>query len=140
MKRDPIATVARLRRLARDDARQALSWALAAEATAYAHADDAIRQIADEAAAASNLMADDAVVDAFAAWLPSARRHATETRNACERANAEVARLRAVLTASRTAAEAVETLLAQRAEAQAQHRARRTQAELDEIGRQTRPL
>ena len=37
--------------------------------------------------------------------------------------------------ASRTAAEAVDTLLAQRAQAQADDRARRDQADLDEIGR-----
>jgi len=76
------------------------------------------------------------MVEAFAAWLPGARRHAAEARDACERAGAEVARLRAVLTASRAASEAVEALLAQRAEAKAKDRDRRSQAELDEAGRQ----
>lgn len=139
MKHEALVTVARLRRLALDDASQAVSRALAAEAVAATRADDATRQIADEAAMASNLNGDDAMVEAFAAWLPGARQHASETREACERAGAEVARLRAVLTASRTASEAVETLLAQRAEAQAEDRNRRSQAELDEAGRQTEP-
>ena len=139
MKHDPLATVARLRRLAHDEARQELSRALAAEAAALARADDATRQIADETAAASSLMGDDSMVDAFAAWLPGARKHAADTRAASERAGAEVGRMRAILTVTRTAAEAVETLLAQRAEAQAKDRARRLQAELDEIGRGTAP-
>jgi hypothetical protein len=139
MKSDSLVTVARLRRMAQDAARQDLSRALAAEAIAIAHADDATRRIADEAEAASSLMADDAVVDAFAVWLPGARQHAAATRAVCERAGAEVGRTRAVLTLSRTAVEAVETLLVQRAEAQAKDRARRLQAELDEIGRGTGP-
>ena len=139
MKHKAIQTVARLRRLALDDASQALSRALAAETIAAARADEATRQIADEAAAASSLTGDDAMVEAFAAWLPGARRYAAEARDACERAGAEVARLRAVLTASRAACEAVETLLAQRAETEAKERDRRSQAELDEAGRQTEP-
>lgn len=139
MKHKAIQTVARLRRLALDDASQALSRALAAETAAAARADDATRQIADEAAAASSLTGTDATVEAFAAWLPGARQHATEAREACERAGAEVARLRAVLTASRAAYEAVESLLAQRREEEAKERDRRSQAELDEAGRQTEP-
>lgn len=139
MTHDAITTVARLRRLARDEARQGLSRALATETAASARADDAMQQIADETAAASSLMGDDAMVDAFAAWLPGARRHAAETRAACERAGAEVGRMRAILTVSRTAAEAVETLLAQRAEAQVKNHNRRLQAELDEIGRGAGP-
>lgn len=140
MKHKAILTVARLRRLALDDASQAVSRALAAEVIAATRADDANQQIADEAAAASSLNGDDALVEAFAAWLPGARQHAAEAREACERAGAEVTRLRAVLTASRTASEAVETLLAQRAEEAAEDRNRRSQAELDEAGRQTEPL
>jgi len=136
MKHEALVTVARLRRLALDDASQALSRGLVAETIAATRADDAAQQIADEAAAASSLNGDDAMVEAFAAWLPGARRHAAEARDACERAGAEVARLRAVLTASRAASEAVEALLAQRAEAKAKDRDRRSQAELDEAGRQ----
>jgi len=139
MKHDALVTVARLRRLARDEARQGLFRALAAEAAATARADDAMRRIADETVAASSLMGGDAVVDAFAAWLPGARQHAASTRTACERAGAEVGRMRAILAVSRTAAEAVETLLAQRAEALAKDQARRLQAELDEVGRGAGP-
>ena len=137
MKHNAIVTVARLRRLARDEAHQVLLCALATEAAAIARADDATRRIADETAAASSITGDDAMVDAFAAWLPGARQHAINTRAACERAGAEVGRTRAILTVSRTAAEAVETLLAQRAAAAAKDYARRFQAELDEVGRGT---
>ena len=137
MKNDPLATVARLRRLARDEASQGLSRALATEAAADARAVDATQQIADETAAASSLMGDDAMVEAFAAWLPGARQHATTTRAACERAGAEVSRMRAILAVSRAAVEAVETLLSQRADALAKDHARREQAELDEVGRGT---
>ncbi len=139
MKNDSMVTVARLRRLARDEASQELSRALATEAAADARAVDATRQIADETAAASSLMGDDAMVEAFAAWLPGARQHATKTRAERERAGAEVSRMRAILAVSRAAVEAVETLLAQRAEASAKDRARREQAELDEVGRGTGP-
>ncbi len=139
MKHKAIQTVARLRRIALDDASQALSRALAAETAAAARADEATRQIAEEAVAASSLTGTDAIVEAFGAWLPGARQHATEARETCERAGAEVARLRAVLTASRAAHEAVEALLAQRTEAEAKERDRRSQAELDEAGRQTEP-
>lgn len=135
MTRDPIATVARLRRLARDEARLGLSRALATETEAARLADQATRDIADESAAATSLIADDSVVEAFAAWLPVARQRAAEARAACDRAGAEVARWRAVLTASRSASEAVDTLIADRAAAAAQDRARRTQAELDDAGR-----
>ena len=139
MKHKAIQTVARLRRLALDDASQALSRALAAEAAAAARAAPASRQLADEAAAAARRPGAAAPGAAFAAWLPGARQHATEAREACERAGAEVARLRAVLTASRAAYEAGEALLTQRWEAQAKERDRRSQAELDEAGRQTEP-
>lgn len=139
MKHDPLLTVARLRRLARDEARQELSRALVVEAAASARADDATRQIADETAAASSLMGDDSMVDAFATWLPGARQHAAATRAVSERASAEVGRMRAILTVSRTAAESVETLLAQRAAMQAEDRGRRLQAELDEVGRGAMP-
>ena len=139
MKHEAIVTVARLRRLALEDASRALAKGLADETAAATRADDATRQIADEAAAASSLTGDDAMVEAFAAWLPGARQHAAEARAACERAGAEVGRLRAVLTASRTASEAVETLLTQRAEVAAQDRDRRSQADLDEAGRQIEP-
>jgi putative NADH-flavin reductase len=139
MKHEVMVTVARLRRLARDEARQDLSRAVAAEAAAATRADEAVQRIAEEAVAASSLTGDDAVVDAFAAWLPGARRYAAETRALCDHASAEVGRMRAILTASRTASEAVETLLAQRADAQAKDYARRMQSELDEAGRQTMP-
>jgi len=139
MKYEALVTVARLRRLAQDEARQDLTRALITEAAAAVRADEAVQRIADEAAAASSLTGDDAVVDAFAAWLPGARQHAAQTCGLCEHAGAEVGRMRAILTASRTACEAVETLLARRAKAQAEDDARRLQTELDEAGRQMTP-
>jgi len=55
MKHEALVTVARLRRLALDDASQALSRGLVAETIAATRADDAAQQIADEAAAASSV-------------------------------------------------------------------------------------
>ena len=135
MPRDPMKTVSRLRHLAQDDARQALAQALATEATAAARAEHAARRIAEEQAAASSVSGNDTVVEAFAAWLPGARQTAAKARETCDRAGAEVARMRAILTASRAATEAVDTLMAQRAEKQAEDRARRIQADLDDAGR-----
>ena len=135
MRNDSIETVARLRRLAQDDARQALSRATAAEQAAATRAKQADQHILNEADTASSITADDAMVHSFAAWLPGARLRAVALRAACEHASAEVDRLRAVLTASRIASESVEALLAQRAAARGAAHARHAQAELDEIGR-----
>lgn len=135
MARDPLATVARLRRLAQDDARQALAQALAHEAQAADRANSVQRDIASQAAAASSMDTGDAAVEAFAAWLPGARQQAAAARDVCERAGAEVGRLRAVLSATRAALEGVETLIAERSANDAQGRERQAEAERDDAGR-----
>lgn len=132
MRIETLTTVARLRRLACDHAQRELAHGVVQEAAAEAAVKEANSCIERETALASDPEGDDAVVEAFAAWLPSARLRAIEVLAAHERAAAEVARLRAVLTASRSAAEAVEALLSERRAERAERQARRAQDELDE--------
>jgi hypothetical protein len=135
MRPDPLRTALRLRQLALEEARRSLAICLAEESAAERDAAAAEAEIAREIAAASELSADDAPVDALAAWLPGARRRAADARARHETAQANTSVVRAALAASRAATEAAEELLAQR---EAQRRAqaeRRTQAEMDESGR-----
>ena len=132
---NPLAALARLRRIAHEEALAALAQALQAEAAADARAKQAERLIATETVAASSLDGDDGVVEAFAAWLPGARLHAGQARCACERAQADVARARAVLAMTRAGVEAVATLLQQQAAQQAARAAQQEQHALDDAVR-----
>ena len=106
MPRDPLQTVLRLRRLANDEARRAVSDAVAKETLAQRVADMVEDEIARETALACKLEADDAAVEAFGAWLTCARQRAEATREAAERAGAEAARARAALNLTRAGLEA----------------------------------
>src|SRR5438270_346766 len=116
MRRDPLATLVRLREQARDDAQRHLVACLAAESRAEAIAGDAERAIASESEAAADPCGSDAAVEAFAAWLPVARGRLQEARQTVETLRAETARARAGLAASRTALESVHTLEQRRRE------------------------
>ncbi len=135
MPHDPLATLARVRRVAHEEALAALAQALQAEADADGRAKQAERVIATETAAATALEGDDSVVEAFAAWLPGARLRAGQARCACERAQADVARARAVLAMTRAGVDAVATLLARKAAQRAADAARREQHALDDAVR-----
>lgn len=102
MPRD-LSSLLRVRRLALDEARRALAASLGAEAVAEATARDAERAIEAESDAAHVLTADDSTVEAFAAWLPQARRRADLAREAVATAQAETSRARAGLTLARAA-------------------------------------
>ena len=132
---DAIATVLRVRRTAQDEARCVLATCLRDEDRAEAAARAAERAIHDEAAAAGALAADDAVMEAFVAWLPGARRRAEATREMHERARADTARARAALSAARSAVEAAELLQAEQARTRAAEVGRKQQLALDEAGR-----
>ena len=132
---DPLVTLARVRRLAHEDALACLARTLQAEADADSLAKQADRSIARETAAAEALDGGDAVVEAFAAWLPGARRRAAHARDACERAQADVSRARAVLAMSRAGMEAVQTLMQERAARQAAAAARQEGHALDDAAR-----
>ena len=132
MPHDPLHTLHKLRKTGQDEARQVLSRALHIEAGASATATAAERAITDEQQLAMDVDAGDHVVEAFAAWLPSARAAVAQARQAAERAQAEVARARALLTAAQAATETVEILIRDRAMARQAHASRREQADLDE--------
>ena len=138
MPRDPLQTVLRLRRLANDEARRAVSDAVTQETLAQRVADMVEDEIARETALACKLEADDAAVEAFGAWLTCARQRAEATRNAAERAAAETARARAVLNLARAGLEAAEALLASRLDAAAAAQARHEQHALDDLTRRQR--
>lgn len=94
MPRDPLDTLARVRRMSHEEALAALALVLQAEEEADGLAKQAERTIAAETLAAGALDGDDGVVEAFAAWLPGARQRAAQARGACERAQADVSRAR----------------------------------------------
>jgi len=135
MPRDPLDTLARVRRLAHEEALAALARVLQIEGEADDLAKQAERIIATELVAAGALDGDDNVVEAFAAWLPSARKRAYQAREACERAQADVARARAVLAMTRAAMEAVATLAKEQAARRAAAAARQEQHALDDATR-----
>jgi flagellar biosynthesis chaperone FliJ len=132
LSRNALATLIRVRRVACDDAQRALVSALAAEARAQQLAHKVERAIARETEAASDTDSSDAMVEAFGAWLPGARRELEDARRALLSTQAEAMRARAELTASRTALESVEALQKQRYEAARQAAERNLQRELDD--------
>ena len=138
MPRDPLQAVLRLRRIANDEARRAVSDAVAQETLAQRLADMVDDEIARETALACRLEADDAAVEAFGAWLTYARQRAEAARNAAERAGAETARARAVLNLARAGLEAAEAVAASRQDAAAAAQARREQHALDDLTRRRR--
>jgi len=135
MPRDPLDTLARVRRMAHEEALAALALVLQAEEAADDLAKQAERTIAAETVAAGALDGDDGVVEAFAAWLPGARQRAAQARGACERAQADVSRARAVLAMTRAGVEAVATLLDEQASRRAALAARQEQHALDDATR-----
>lgn len=132
---DPLHTLHKLRKAGQDEARQALTRTLQSEAEAAATAMAADRAIVDEQQTAMDLAAGDHIVEAFAFWLPTARAAAAQAWQTTERAQAEVARARALLTAAQAATETVETLIQQRGAVRQTHALRREQADLDEAAR-----
>ncbi len=135
MPRDPLDTLARVRRMSHEEALAALALVLQAEEEADGLAKQAERTIAAETFAAGALDGDDGVVEAFAAWLPGARQRAALARGACERAQADVSRARAVLAMTRAGVEAVATLLDEQASRRAAVAARQEQHALDDAAR-----
>jgi flagellar export protein FliJ len=135
MTRDPLESLVRLRRLAVDQARRGLADCLRIEEEtmhAVAIIEAAIQR---ETEAASDLAADDADVEAFAAWLRRIRpkQHAAHLAEA----EAETAQARVVLAAARTAMEAAEEMLAKHDAARQAEAERQEQHALDEVAQRT---
>lgn len=138
MARDPLPTLLRLRRLAHDEARRALTEAVAREAAATDIADAIDREIGRETTLASSLDTDDAVVERFGLWLTGARHRAAAARAHAERLESDTARARAAMTLARAGVEAVESLAADRAAADRDAAMRREQHALDDLARRKR--
>ena len=132
MPRDPLDTVRRLRHRAVDEERRSLAESLAVAADAEAQARTAERHIEQEAERASDPSGDDALVEAFAAWLPGARHRAAQARALVERHEAEVSRRRAELAGCHTALAAIDGLIEQRRAAGVVAEQRSEQIAMDE--------
>ena len=117
MARDPLAALIKVRKLACDEAQRRLVEALNLEDRAEQAAHRVERTIAQETEAATDVDGSDAMVEAFGAWLPEARRQLAAARQVLLDRQAETVRTRVELTACRTALETVEMLQRQRREA-----------------------
>lgn len=114
MATDPLVTLIKLRKRVCDEAQRLLVDALAQEDLAEQASHFVERQIALETEAATDINGSDAMVEAFAAWLPKARHELALARQKLLDRQADTMRSRAELTACRTALETVETLQQQR--------------------------
>jgi putative NADH-flavin reductase len=139
MARDPLLTLARLRRLAVDEARRALAARLEDEADADRAAAHLQESIARETEAASHLSGGDAVVEAFGRWLAGARRQLAAARAVQERARVDVVRARASLGAARAGAAAVDEQIARDAAERTAQETQRDQQALDDMSRRRMP-
>ncbi len=114
MARDPLATLIKVRQLACDESQGKLVETLAFEDKARQACHRLELSVAQETEAATDIHGTDAMVEAFAAWLPEARRQLEAARQVLLDRQAETMRRRAELTACKTALETVETLQKQR--------------------------
>ncbi|GEM_PF-2259790 len=114
MARDPLATLIKVRQVACDESQRRLVEALVIEDKAEQESHRLELLIAQETEAATDIHGTDAMVEAFAAWLPEARRQVASARQVLLDRQAETMRRRAELTACKTALETVETLQKQR--------------------------
>lgn len=133
MARDPLDSVLRLRRLARDAALRDLATALRQEAVCAQTVAALEATIVRETEAAANLAGDDGVVETFGVWLRRARQELDGAAAARDAAGEEVVLGRAVLAAARAAVRAAEELLARQEAERRRVRARQEQRALDEI-------
>ncbi|CAH2604154.1 conserved protein of unknown function [Rhodovastum atsumiense] len=132
MNRAVMLTLLRLRRLACEDARRTLATRLQEEDATRAALAAAEGGIVRERAAAAAPGADDAMAEAFAAWLPHGLRARAQADDSHQRAGAATAEARSALAMARTNAEAAERLLAVHDAHHAIKAARRAQAAMDE--------
>ncbi len=132
LQRSPLAIVARLRRIAVDEAKRALADCLTAEAAAAAALRAIDARIAAETDAASDPSGDDHAVEGLSRWLRRIGAERIAAANLLASAETQSAEARAVLAAGRSAARAMDELLAGRATERRLAADRREQAVLDE--------
>ena len=130
---DPLPVVARLRRLEVDAAQRALAECLRDEAAAaltLRALDTAITAETDAATASE----DDRAVEDFALWLHRTERDRAAAEAVLARAETRSTEARAVLSATRSAARAMDEILTVRAAERQAVAAGREQIALDEAG------
>jgi len=134
MARDPLAILARLRRLAVMEARRDLADALAAEEAARDGAAAARRALDDEAKAGDRT----GNAAAYGAWLPSGLARASAEQAKAAAAARAVERQILALAEARAAERAVAAVAERRAAEAKKRLERRLQAALDEAGASAR--
>jgi len=134
MARDPLAILARLRRLAVMEARRDLADALAAEEAARDGAAAARRALDDEATAGDRT----GNAAAYGAWLPSGLARASAEQAKAAAAARAVERQILALAEARAAERAVAAVAERRAAEAKKRLERRLQAALDEAGASVR--
>lgn len=139
MPHDPLKTLLRVRNLAVEDGRRGLALSLDAANVAALALREAEMAIVRETERASDASGGDQLVEAFAAWLPGARRRVTQALFWQDRQDAEVARCRADLTACRQALESLQQLCADRQAVEDEAAARQEAQMLDEAASRAKP-
>lgn len=132
MPAEPLQTLQRIRKRAVEEGRKALATSLDAAAAALAAVREAEQAILRETARATETAGGDDLVEAFAAWLPAARHRLSQALNMRDRAEAEVARRRADLSACRSSLAAIEELCTARLAERLDRAARSEARELED--------
>jgi flagellar export protein FliJ len=130
---DPLDVLLRVRRLAVDQARQALAECLTLETAASARCEEIAAAIVEETTAATALTSDDQTVEAFADWLRQTLPLQSAANLALTNAEARTKEARTVLAAARAGVRAVEAILEQKEADRRVRQARGEQHALDEI-------
>ncbi|MFT9089332.1 flagellar FliJ family protein [Acetobacter okinawensis] len=125
----------RVRKTEVDEARAGMSRALAAESAAMAELERQLTQIEVERDEAEG----DAGRESFRLWLPIAQEEVARAEQVVRRTRADSQRVREELIQANAAFKAAQTLLEKREEEERVVRARREQAELDDLARRRRP-
>ena len=137
MTHDPLDALLKVRRMAADEARRGLAECLRAESEAIAAIVEIEASIGRETEAATSLAADDAEVEAFAAWLRRIRPQQRAAHAAAEEAEAAATQARMLLGAARAAIRAAEEMLAKHAAEARAAAQRKGQAEIDETAQRS---
>lgn len=138
MKRDPLDSLLRLRRLTEDHARKELADCIRTEGQAGAAVAAIEAEIDRETDLATSLTASDADVEAYAAWLRRIRPNQRAAHASEDAAAVETAEARTVLSMARTAVRAVEEILERQKAAERSDAERQSQREIDEAAARRR--
>lgn len=133
MRRDKLSKLLQLRRMEVEGARAQMLAAEATENEARQTLREAQSAVRRETEGACSLMADDAAAEAFAKWLPLGRAAQFRAEAQVRHAEENLIRARTTFNLARSAAEAVEKLIADQLAAQIKVDLIKEQFILDEI-------